>query len=58
MEVEDFEGCEIDTAYLEEYRKNVPVEVRMAAMRRMEGFPELDEELDEEEDGEPAYSEV
>lgn len=48
----------IDTAYLEEYRKNVPVEERMAAMRRMEGFPELDEEQDEEEDGEPAYSEV
>ena len=56
MEEEKFEGFEIDTSRLEEYRKNVPVEVRTAAMHRMAGFPELDEE--DEENGEPADSEA
>lgn len=56
MEVEDIEGCEIDTSRLEEYRKYVPVEVRRAAMLRMQGYPELDEE--DEESGEPADSEA
>lgn len=54
--MEKYEGVEIDTSRLEEYRKNVPVEVRRAAMLRMQGYPELDEE--DEENGEPADSEA
>lgn len=59
MELEEFEGFEIDASRMEEYRKHVPFEVRLAAKRRMQGFPELDEENEEdEESGEPAHSEV
>lgn len=58
--MEKYEGPEIDLAAIEEYNKHVPLDVRVAVMRRMAGFPELDDELDEEEeeDGEPAHSEV
>ncbi len=57
--MEKYEGPEIDRAAIEEYNKRVPLDVRVGVMRRMQGFPELDEELDEEkEEGKPTYSEV
>ena len=56
--MEKYEGPEIDRAAIEEYNKRVPLDVRVGVMRRMAGFPELDDELEEEENAEVGDSEA
>ena len=40
-ELPHFDADEIDLEEVELYRKNVPEEQRIAAMHRMQGYPEL-----------------
>ena len=45
----EYVGSEIDLEYAKKYRENVPEEQRKAAMKRMQGYPELDQEEGTEE---------